>query len=101
MKTDFQKGTFKRKPLLINPNLSVAPLSEAQESLGTLIAGQPGSLALKIPELRLDSLKRLSGFSHATLYNGDCIDRMDSFKENSIDAIITDPPYFLDKLDKN
>jgi DNA modification methylase len=28
-----------------------------------------------------------------TLYNGNCYDILDSFEPNSIDAIITDPPY--------
>ena len=29
------------------------------------------------------------------LYNDDCFDVMSKFDENSIDCIITDPPYFL------
>ena len=29
------------------------------------------------------------------LYNDDCFDVMSKFDDNSIDCIITDPPYFL------
>ena len=30
-----------------------------------------------------------------TLYNGDCFEILPKIKENSVDCIITDPPYFL------
>jgi len=33
--------------------------------------------------------------------NADCIQTISSFEDNSIDCIITDPPYFIDKLDNN
>ena len=31
--------------------------------------------------------------------NADCIEYLKTFEPNSIDCIITDPPYFIDKLD--
>lgn len=31
----------------------------------------------------------------STLYNGDCTETMRQFADNSIDCIITDPPYNL------
>ena len=31
--------------------------------------------------------------------NADCIEYLKSFESNSIDCVITDPPYFIDKLD--
>lgn len=34
-----------------------------------------------------------------TIIHGDCIKTLETFKDNSIDAVITDPPYFIDKLD--
>ena len=34
-----------------------------------------------------------------TVYHGDCLNIISGFPENSVDAVITDPPYFLDKLD--
>jgi DNA modification methylase len=34
-----------------------------------------------------------------TIIHGDCIKTLEIFKDNSIDAVITDPPYFIDKLD--
>jgi len=33
------------------------------------------------------------------IYQGDCLDLLDSLPDDSIDLILTDPPYFLDKLD--
>ena len=38
--------------------------------------------------------------SHVTLYNGDCIEVMKELPDNSVDAIVTDPPYGLGFLDK-
>ena len=36
----------------------------------------------------------------ATLYNGDCMEVLDRLKENSIDCIVTDPPYGLTSITK-
>jgi len=33
------------------------------------------------------------------IYNGDCLKLMHDLPDNSIDGVITDPPYFIDKLD--
>tara|TARA_Y200000002_G_scaffold92752_1_gene74751 strand:- start:244 stop:1188 length:945 start_codon:yes stop_codon:yes gene_type:complete len=33
------------------------------------------------------------------IINNDCFDEIDNFKDDSIDCVITDPPYFIDKLD--
>ena len=33
------------------------------------------------------------------IINGECIDVLKKLKDNSIDCCITDPPYFIDKLD--
>jgi site-specific DNA-methyltransferase (adenine-specific) len=33
------------------------------------------------------------------IYNSNCLDILSKLDDNSIDCIITDPPYFLDKLD--
>lgn len=35
------------------------------------------------------------------LYNDDCLKKLEAFEDNSIDCVITDPPYFIDKLDNN
>jgi site-specific DNA-methyltransferase (adenine-specific) len=35
------------------------------------------------------------------IYNDDCINAINQLPDNSIDCIITDPPYFIDKLDDN
>jgi site-specific DNA-methyltransferase (adenine-specific) len=33
------------------------------------------------------------------LFNNDCLIELDNLEDNSIDCVITDPPYFIDKLD--
>lgn len=35
------------------------------------------------------------------IYNEDCLQGLDKLPDNSIDCVITDPPYFIDKLDNN
>ena len=35
------------------------------------------------------------------LYNGDCVMLLKNMGECSVDAVVTDPPYFLDKLDNH
>lgn len=35
------------------------------------------------------------------IYNVDCMNHIETLKDNSIDCVITDPPYFIDKLDNN
>ncbi len=35
------------------------------------------------------------------IYNVDCMKHLKTLKDNSIDCVITDPPYFIDKLDAN
>merc|ERR1711991_401727 len=36
-----------------------------------------------------------------SLLHNDCMKEVINLKDNSIDCIITDPPYFIDKLDQN
>ena len=38
---------------------------------------------------------------HCTIYNGDCVEVMKSKPDNSIDTIITDPPYALEFMGKS
>ena len=35
------------------------------------------------------------------LINGDCLEELDKLEENSIDSIVTDPPYELNFMNKN
>jgi len=35
------------------------------------------------------------------IIHGDCIEELKKLTDNSIDCVITDPPYFIDKLDNN
>ena len=34
------------------------------------------------------------------IYNNDCLNQLDLINENSIDSIITDPPYRINKYNK-
>lgn len=38
---------------------------------------------------------------NGTLYHGDCLEVMASLPDNSVDAVITDPPYGLTFMGKN
>jgi site-specific DNA-methyltransferase (adenine-specific) len=35
------------------------------------------------------------------ILNGDCMIELNKLEDNSIDCVITDPPYFINKLDNN
>lgn len=35
------------------------------------------------------------------LYNDDCLEKLKVLEDNTIDCVITDPPYFIDKFDSN
>ena len=35
---------------------------------------------------------------HGILYHGDCLDIMKTLPDNSVDAVVTDPPYNIDKV---
>ena len=35
------------------------------------------------------------------IHNADCMQYLKTMEDNSIDCVITDPPYFIDKLDNN
>lgn len=39
--------------------------------------------------------------THIILLHNDCMLELNNLKDNSIDCVITDPPYFIDKLDNN
>lgn len=50
------------------------------------------------PTTKSTGRHRLHSPPRATLVNADCFDAFKSLPSNSVDAVITDPPYFLDKL---
>lgn len=39
--------------------------------------------------------------SNIVLFHNDCMKELENMQDNSIDCVITDPPYFIDKLDNN
>lgn len=46
---------------------------------------------------KVDKKKKL----RIKLFNSDCMKELEKIEDESIDCIITDPPYFIDKLDNN
>ena len=45
--------------------------------------------------------KTNDNFDKIKLINNDCMIELKNMKDDSIDCVITDPPYFIDKLDDN
>ena len=41
------------------------------------------------------------GGNEIVILNADCMSELSKLEDNSIDCVITDPPYFIDKLDNN
>lgn len=39
------------------------------------------------------------GNKHFRIYNDNCLNILPNLDDNSIDLVITDPPYFISKLD--
>ena len=48
---------------------------------------------IKIKNIKKKLPKRI------VIVNNDCMEELDKLEDNSIDCVITDPPYFIDKLD--
>jgi site-specific DNA-methyltransferase (adenine-specific) len=46
-----------------------------------------------------DILNKTHINSNIQILNADCMDELNKLEDNSIDCVITDPPYFIDKLD--
>ena len=46
-----------------------------------------------------DKLEYIKSLKHITIINDDCIEQLKNIPDNSLDLIITDPPYFIDQLD--
>jgi site-specific DNA-methyltransferase (adenine-specific) len=48
-----------------------------------------------------DSQNASQNASNIVILNNDCMKELDKLDDNSIDLVLTDPPYFIDKLDNN
>ena len=48
-----------------------------------------------------DSQNASQNASNIVILNNDCMKELDKLADNSIDLVLTDPPYFIDKLDNN
>lgn len=48
-----------------------------------------------------DEISTDDDVSFINIYNENCIQGIEKLEDNSIDCVLTDPPYFIDKLDNN
>tara|TARA_A100001015_G_C14822602_1_gene645359 strand:- start:284 stop:805 length:522 start_codon:yes stop_codon:yes gene_type:complete len=46
-----------------------------------------------------DKHEYIKSLKHITIINDDCIEQLKNIPDNSLDLILTDPPYFIDQLD--
>lgn len=56
------------------------------------------SIVVNVLEAILQKLLIIN--KNTTIYNADCLEQLDKLKENSIDSIVTDPPYELNFMGK-
>jgi site-specific DNA-methyltransferase (adenine-specific) len=59
----------------------------------------------KIQQLEVINIQNVSEVENKSdriiILNADCMIELNKLEDNSIDCVITDPPYFIDKLDNN
>ena len=53
------------------------------------------------PEQESDNIPEKTNIKRIQILNNDCIKELEKMADNSIDCVITDPPYFMHKLDNN
>lgn len=86
--------------ILINDNID---LEQLEKELNNTIENKEIKTEKKIKKniksknIENDANKTLK----IQLFNNDCIKELEKIEDESIDCIITDPPYFIDKLDNN
>jgi site-specific DNA-methyltransferase (adenine-specific) len=72
---------------LINAKAAIEFVEEAEDVIVSA-ATSSSSSSIESPE-------------KIVILNNDCLVELDKLQDNSIDCVITDPPYFIDKLDNN
>ena len=71
--------------------------SKNKNDLITLISSLSSSSSIIIEESPIE----INCFNNITLINNDCMKELIKLEDNYIDCVITDPPYFIDKLNNN
>jgi site-specific DNA-methyltransferase (adenine-specific) len=78
--------------------------SKSKQSLIEIITNQQhnnveihNSLLNEIPQ----EIHTETNTDNIIIINNDCMIELNKLKDNSIDCVVTDPPYFIDKLDNN
>ena len=84
--------------LILDQTGGTTPQTEAatETTAETVTANESSSCANVVLE---DDNQPASNAPNITILNSDCMSELEKFEDNSIDCVITDPPYFIDKLD--
>ena len=46
----------------------------------------------------IENMQNIEGIQNIQILHGDCMEKLKTLSDESIDCVITDPPYFIDKL---
>jgi site-specific DNA-methyltransferase (adenine-specific) len=113
MTTPKLKVTKNRKPksLIISENYNLTTnlekhISEEQINVNPINV-QPINVnpinvnPINVNPINVEQIKKEIEFENIKIINNDCLLELQKLPDNSIDCVITDPPYFIDKLDNN
>jgi len=78
--------------------------SKNKDELVSLIekmANEPKNVVEEHEEHEESGESEDDGGNEIVILNADCMSELSKLEDNSIDCVITDPPYFIDKLDNN
>jgi len=78
------------QPINVNP-INVQPINVNPINV------QP----INVQPINVEQIKKEIEFENIKIINNDCLLELQKLPDNSIDCVITDPPYFIDKLDNN
>jgi site-specific DNA-methyltransferase (adenine-specific) len=90
-------------PCIKMDKLSKSQLHEKCKQLNILkVKSKTKNELIKLIQDRQNSSQNTSqNSSNIVILNNDCMKELDKLDDNSIDLVLTDPPYFIDKLDNN
>ena len=96
-KSHYNQHQKRKTPCQDNSN-KLAKVIETivEEKLNSKLSKLP-----KKPRIKLNKKITIKKQNNIDIINGDCMEELAKMDNNSIDCVITDPPYFIDKLDNN
>jgi len=108
MTTPKLKVTKNRKPksLIISENYNLTTnlekhISEEQINVNPINVQPINVNPINVNPINVEQIKKEIEFENIKIINNDCLLELQKLPDNSIDCVITDPPYFIDKLDNN